>query len=229
MSAGATALVVDDSPEIVALLVPLLEREGFTVSSATDGEGAVALARTVAPDLIILDLALPLLDGTEVCRRIRAFSDAYVIMLTARSEEIDLLGGLAIGADDFLRKPFSPRELVARIRTLLRRPRVAAPPTLERRFGELLVDVGAHEVRLGDRIVELTKTEFDLLAALSSEPRTSFTRAMLTDAVWGANWYGDDHLVDVHIANLRRKLGDDPRSPRYVRTVRGVGYRMGEG
>jgi DNA-binding response OmpR family regulator len=229
MSGGATALVVDDSPEIVALLVPLLEREGFTVSSAADGERALELARTTHPDLIILDLALPRLDGTEVCRRIRAFSDAYLIMLTARAEEIDMLTGLAIGADDYLRKPFSPRELVARIRTLLRRPRVTVPARPERRFGALLVDVAAHEVRLGEQVVELTRTEFDLLATLSSEPGTSFSRAMLIEAVWGANWYGDDHLVDVHIANLRRKLHDDPRAPRYVRTVRGVGYRMGEG
>ena len=229
MSGAGRALVVDDSPEIVALLVPLLEREGFTVSSATDGEHAVEVARATDPDLIILDLALPRLDGTEVCRRIRAFSDAYLIMLTARAEEIDLLTGLALGADDYLRKPFSPRELVARIRTLLRRPRVPPPAGLERRFGELVVDVAAREARLAERAVELTKTEFDLLAALSGEPGTAFARAALTEAVWGANWFGDAHLVDVHIANLRRKLGDDPRHPRYVRTVRGVGYRMAEG
>jgi DNA-binding response OmpR family regulator len=189
----------------------------------------VEIARVSAPDLIILDLSLPKLDGTEVCRRIRAFTDAYVIMLTARADEVDMLVGLAVGADDYLKKPFSPRELTARIRTLLRRPRQSHGATNERQFGNLSLDVGAREVRVNGDVVELTKTEFDLLAALSSQPRVSFTRPMLIERVWGANWYGDAHLVDVHIANLRRKLGDDPRTPSYVRTVRGVGYRMGDG
>jgi DNA-binding response OmpR family regulator len=224
-----TALVIDDSPEIVAMLVPLLQREGFVVEVATDGERAVELARAMEPDLIILDLALPKLDGTEVCRRIRSFTDAYLIMLTARADEVDMLVGLAVGADDYLKKPFSPRELTARIRTLLRRPRQSPGAANERLFGNLSLDVGAREVRVDGSVVELTKTEFDLLAALSSQPRVSFTRPMLIERVWGANWYGDAHLVDVHIANLRRKLGDDPRTPSYVRTVRGVGYRMGDG
>jgi DNA-binding response OmpR family regulator len=224
------ALIVDDAPEIVTLLTPILQREGFVVDAVTDGEAAVDAAQTLAPDLIILDLMLPKLDGTEVCRRVRGFSDAYIIMLTARADELDMLVGLGLGADDYIRKPFSPRELQARVRTVMRRPRRPQEALSDERvFGDLVLSVGAREVRIGGDIVELTKTEFDLLATLSSQPRTSFTRAMLIERVWGANWFGDAHLVDVHIANLRHKLKDDPRSPRYVRTVRGVGYRMGNG
>ncbi len=224
------ALVVDDAPEFLAMVAPLLHKEGFEVTTAADGEQAVARARAVDPDLIVLDLNLPKLDGVEVCRQIRAFSDAYLIMLTARTEEVDLLVGLAVGADDYMTKPFSPRELIARVRTLMRRPREApeaAPAT--RTFGALSIDTDAREVRVDEAEIELTKIEFDLLATLADQPRLSFTRAMLIEHVWGPDFYGDDHLVDVHIANLRRKLGDEPRQGRFVKTVRGVGYRMGDG
>jgi len=173
---------------------------------------------------------LPGVDGIEACRRIRAFSDAYIVMLTAKAEEVDKIVGLSVGADDYVTKPFSPRELVARIRAMLRRPRQAADvgePV--RRFGDLTVDPAAREVLLDGRPVELTRLEFDLLDALSGSPRLVLTRSQLLERVWGPSWFGDDHVVDVHIANLRQKLGDDPRSPRYIRTVRGVGYRMGTG
>jgi len=224
------ALVVDDEAPLVALVRSYLEREGFDVETAGDGERAVELVRDTAPDVVVLDVMLPGIDGIEVCRRIRSFSDAYILMLTARAEEVDKIVGLSTGADDYLTKPFSPGELVARIRTLLRRPRRAAtaePPP--RRFGDLVVDPLAREVRRGRELVELTRLEFDLLDALAASPRVAFTRQQLLERVWGPAWFGDDHVVDVHVANLRRKLGDDGGAQRYIRTVRGVGYRMGTG
>jgi len=226
------ALVVDDEPPLVRLVTSYLEREGFQVQSVGDGEGAVELARTFQPEVIVLDLMLPRLDGIEACRQIRTFSDAYIVMLTARAEEVDKLVGLGVGADDYLTKPFSPRELVARIRAMLRRPRAATtgatvvPP---RQLGELTVHPATREVHLGGQPVELTRLEFDLLDALSERPRVVLSRRQLLERVWGPDWYGDEHLVDVHIANLRRKLGDDPRRPRHILTVRGVDYRMGAG
>src|SRR6266511_2446995 len=230
-TARPRALVVDDEPPLVRLVTRYLERDGFEVASAADGERAVELARDHRPDVIVLDLMLPGIDGIEACRRIRLFSDAYSVMLPARAEEIDKLLGLSIGADDYLTKPFSPRELVARIRAMLRRPRATAPMPADagpvRRIGELVIDPAAREVQLAGEPVELTRLEFDLLEALSERPRVVLSRRQLLERVWGADWYGDDHLVDVHIANLRRKLGDDPRQPRHILTIRGVGYRMG--
>jgi DNA-binding response OmpR family regulator len=181
--------------------------------------------------VVVLDLMLPGIDGVEVCRQLRTFSDAYVIMLTARTDEVDTLIGLSVGADDYLTKPFSPRELVARVKAMLRRPRTAGPADAApaRRIGALTIDPQAREVHLTGQLVELTRTEFDILDALSAHPRTVFTRARLVESVWGNGWIGDDHLVDVHIGHLRRKLGDDPTDPRYILTVRGVGYRMGPG
>ncbi len=224
------ALVVDDERPLVEIVTSYLEREGFDVLAAFDGEQAVELARDERPDLIVLDLMLPRMDGVEACRRIRGFSDAYVIMLTAKAEDADKIVGLSTGADDYLTKPFSPGELIARVRALLRRPRhMGAANEAVRRFGPLELDSSAREIRLDGRLVELTRLEFDLLEALSVEPRVVFSRGQLLERVWGAGWIGDDHVVDVHISNLRRKLGDDPARPRYVRTVRGVGYRMGEG
>jgi DNA-binding response OmpR family regulator len=223
------ALVVDDEQPLVRIVSTYLEREGFEVVVAYDGERAVELARSENPDLIVLDLMLPGIDGIEACRRIRAFSDAYIVMLTAKAEEVDKIVGLSTGADDYLTKPFSPGELVARVRAMLRRPRTEPEHDAVRRFGRLELDELAREVRLDGDQVELTRLEFDLLETLSAEPRVAFSRARLLERVWGGDWYGDDHVVDVHIANLRRKLGDDPAAPKYVRTVRGVGYRMGEG
>jgi DNA-binding response OmpR family regulator len=223
-------LVVEDDPSISRLVASYLEQEGFTVDVAADGETGVDLARARRPDVIVLDLMLPGMDGIEVCRRIRTFSEAYIIMLTARTEEIDRLIGLSVGADDYLGKPFSPRELVARVKAMLRRPRAgdvsAEPP---RRFGALQIDPVAREVRLGGDLVDLTRTEFDVLEALSTRPRMVFARRRLLEQVWGEDWFGDDHVIEVHVANLRRKLDDDPQSPRFICTVRGVGYRMGAG
>ena len=223
------ALVVDDEAPLVALVRSYLEREGFEVETAGDGEAAVELARDRTPDVVVLDLMLPGIDGIEACRRIRSFSDAYILMLTARAEEVDKIVGLSTGADDYLTKPFSPGELVARIRALLRRPRQGAAPQTSRRFGDLVIDPLARDVRKGDAIIELTRLEFDLLNALSESPRVAFTRRQLLELVWGPTWFGDEHVVDVHIANLRHKLGDDGSAQRYIHTVRGVGYRMGTG
>ena len=231
LGARLRAWVVDDEPPLVQVVSGYLAREGFEVVTAGDGESAVAKVREHSPDVIVLDLMLPGIDGIEVCRQIRAFSDAYVIMLTAKSDEVDKLVGLSVGADDYLTKPFSPRELVARIRAMLRRPRAAGPPgdLTVRRFGDLEIDPAAREVRVGSHLVELTRTEFDLLDTLSAQPRVVFSRQQLLEHVWSGEWYGGDHVIDVHMGNLRRKLGDDAGHPRYVRTVRGVGYRMGAG
>jgi DNA-binding response OmpR family regulator len=220
-------LVVDDEAPIVELLTGYLAREGFTVMAATDGPSAVEAVRAEAPDVVILDVMLPGLDGIEVCRRIRTFSDAYVLMLTARSEEIDRIVGLTVGADDYLVKPFSPREVVARVKALLRRARSpssgpSAPPV------GLAIDVARHLVKVDGTPVDLTALEFNLLATLAREPGVVVSRQALLDRVWGTDFVADDHLIDVHVANLRRKLGDDPAQPRFVETIRGVGYRLRE-
>ncbi len=225
-------LVVDDEVPLARLVDGYLARAGFEVTTVHTGPDAVTAARAVRPDVIVLDLGLPGLDGVEVCRQVRTFSDCYVVMVTARDDEVDTLIGLSVGADDYLTKPVSPRELVARVQAMLRRPRtgaVAAAPAPPRRFGDLTIDVDGREVHLAGEPVELTRTEFDLLAALSARPRLAFSRRRLIEEVWGESWGGDDHLVDVHVGHIRRKLGEDAASPRYVRTVRGVGYRMGEG
>jgi two-component system, OmpR family, alkaline phosphatase synthesis response regulator PhoP len=222
-------LVVDDEPNLVDLVKGYLEHEGFDIALATDGPSAVDSARTLEPDLIILDLMLPGFDGLEVCRRIRHFSDAYILMLTARAEEIDRIVGLEVGADDYLSKPFSPRELIARVKAMLRRPRAStstpsdapAPVT----FGELIIDQSRHEVTMRGEPLALTPREFSLLVALAGQPGRVFTRAQLLERVWGAEYY-DEHVVDVHVANLRHKLGDDAEQTAVVQTVRGVGYRF---
>lgn len=227
------ALIVEDEAPLAGLLVSYFERDGFDASSTGDGLRAVALAREADPDVIVLDLGLPGLDGVEVCRQLRTFSDAYLVMVTARSDEVDTLIGLSVGADDYLTKPFSPRELMARVQAMLRRPRPLAREgtTLARTesFGALSIDRAGREVWLAGEPVALTRTEFDLLAALSESPKIVLTRRRLIDHVWGSAWVGDEHLVDVHIGHLRRKLNDDAADSRYVRTVRGVGYRMGTG
>jgi DNA-binding response OmpR family regulator len=217
------ALIIDDEPPIRELVRGYLEREGFKVTVAEDGQAALAAARAEHPDVVVLDLMLPGLDGLEVCRQLRTFSDAYVLMLTARSEEVDRIVGLSIGADDYLVKPFSPRELVARVQALLRRPRAPmhAQPPAGLEFNER-----RHEVRVDGAAVELTAIEFGIFAALARDPGVVISRPALLDTVWGSELEGDDHLVDVHVANLRRKLGDDADRPRFVETVRGFGYRL---
>jgi DNA-binding response OmpR family regulator len=222
-------LVVDDERPLVGVITSYLEREGFTVLQAHDGVDAVEMARSHDPGLVLLDLMLPGIDGFEVCRQLRQFSDAYVIMLTARDEEVDKVVGLSVGADDYLVKPFSPRELVARIRAMLRRPRHGAIPREVITVGDLTIDVEARTVEVDGTPVDLTRTEFDLLAALAARPRAAVPRRDLIEAVWGADWFGDEHVIDVHIGHVRRKLGDDAGDPRFIRTVRGIGYGLGSG
>jgi DNA-binding response OmpR family regulator len=224
-----TVLVVDDELALAGVVAGYLEREGFQVVQAHDGPTAVELAESLRPDLIVLDVMLPGFDGVEVCRRIRQFTDAYVIMLTARDEEVDKIVGLSVGADDYLVKPFSPRELIARVQAMLRRPRSAPVSHAVTTIGDLVLDEESRTVTVAEAPVELTRTEFDLLATMAARPRLAFSRRQLIDEVWGSDWYGDEHLVDVHIGHLRRKLGDDVTEPRYVRTVRGVGYGLGSG
>ena len=221
-------LVVDDEPPIVDLVTGYLEREGWLVGSAADGPDAVEAVRRLEPDVVILDVMLPGFDGVEVCRQIRTFSDAYVLMLTARGEEIDRIVGLTVGADDYLVKPFSPRELVARVKALLRRPRRASAGAGGLTPAGLEVDEARRLVRVDGVAVDLTALEFNLLAGLAREPGVVVHREVLLEAIWGPAYAGDDHLLDVHVANLRRKLADDPARPRFVETVRGVGYRLRE-
>ena len=230
------ALVVDDAAENRMLVSALLIQQGFQVDQAADGEAAVQAAEQTRPDLIVLDIGLPDIDGVEVCRRVRSFSDAHVLMLTAQDTELDKVVGFEAGADDYVTKPFSVAELVGRVKAVLRRTNNSArsqlattADTILRSFGALTVDAPAREAKLDGVVLDLTRIEFDLLDTLTAEPRVAFSRAQLLERVWGENWFGDDHLVDVHISNLRRKLADDPRSPDFVCTVRGVGYRMGAG
>lgn len=236
---GYRALVVDDEAPLADIVASYLEREQFEVNVTGDGNHAITIARELDPDVVILDLGLPGIDGLEVCRQLRTFSDAYVVMLTARDTEMDTVVGLTVGADDYMTKPFSPRELVARIRAMLRRPRVQpvadinnpAPcsETPARIVGSLLINVGAREATVDDEPILLTRTEFDLLAALSARPGMVLSRRQLLETIHDEPWIGNDHLVDVHIGHLRRKLGDDAAAPRFIMTVRGVGYRMGTG
>ncbi|KUI22178.1 PhoR family transcriptional regulator [Mycobacterium sp. GA-1285] len=237
---GYRALVVDDEAPLAEVVASYLEREHFDVTVRHTGDEALDVAHDVDPDVVVLDLGLPGIDGLEVCRRLRTFSDAYVVMLTARDTELDTIVGLSVGADDYVTKPFSPRELVARIRAMLRRPRIvtssassASPVSAEipapRVFGPLSIDIAGRQVRLDDELITLTRTEFDILATLTSRPGVVWSRRQLIDAVWGEPWVGNDHLVDVHVGHVRRKLRDDPADPRFVFTVRGVGYRMGTG
>ncbi|MCV7348317.1 DNA-binding response regulator [Mycolicibacterium rhodesiae] len=236
---GYRALVVDDEKPLAEVVASYLEREHFEVTVCLSGLEALDVARQVDPDVVVLDLGLPGIDGVEVCRQLRTFSDAYVVMLTARDSEVDTIVGLSVGADDYVTKPFSPRELVARIRAMLRRPRSVTTPVAPagephtelppRVFGQLSIDVASRQVFVGTEPISLTRTEFDILAALSSRPGVVWTRRHLIDEVWGEPWVGNDHLVDVHVGHLRRKLGDNPAEPKFVLTVRGVGYRMGAG
>jgi DNA-binding response OmpR family regulator len=216
-------LVVDDERKIVESCRLYLEHAGFEVVSAYNGEQALAEARESRPDLIVLDLMLPRVDGLEVCRRLRAGSRVPILMLTARSTEEDKLTGLSLGADDYLTKPFSPRELVARVRAILRRAPPAGTPLC---FGALEIDPERHEVRQRGRPVALTPREFDLLLALARAPGRAFTRARLVEAAFGPGSEVLERTVDAHVMNLRRKIEDEPAEPRFVVTVTGVGYRF---
>ena len=230
MVAGvATILVVDDEPRIVQIVRDYLQHGGFAVLVASDGPTALRTARTGRPDLVVLDLSLPGQDGLDVARALRRDGDVPIIMLTARSEESDKLVGLELGADDYLTKPFSPKELVARVRTVLRRAEGSKRQSELIRVGtDVSLDVPRMEARFGGRRVDLTKTEFQLLAALAREPGRVFTRAQLLDTVRGVAFESYERAIDAHVKNIRRKIEPDARSPRYLLTVFGVGYRFAE-
>ena len=251
------ALIIEDDADVRQLLVMTLSMNGFITLEAENGRQGVALVRERRPDLVTLDLNLPDIDGVEVCRQIRPLTDAYVIMITARQDEIDRLIGLEIGADDFVMKPFSPREVGARVNAMFRRPRStvrsvsqplvgvepeAAPPASSDRpaeataapdqvegllvHGPITIDTEGRIAMLDGVELPLTRIEFDLLATLVSGPRRVWQRETLLSRIWGDGWVNDQHLVEVHIRNLRKKLGEDTKAPRFIRTVRGVGYRM---
>lgn len=227
------ALVVDHEQDFAAIVCNDLELEGFDVHLSRTGEDALVAAILVDPDVVVLDLGLPGIDGIEVCRRLRLFTDCYVVMVTAGGGELDLLIGLAAGADDFMEKPLSTRELVARIHAIARRPRTADRAGLlgggRLRVGRMTVEPAAREVWIDRTLVALTCTEFDLLMTLAEHPLLTFTRGALVEAVWGEKKVCDEHVVDVHVGHVRRKLGDTVGSQRFIRTVRGVGYRIGKG
>ncbi len=231
---STTILVVDDEPPILDLIASYLRADGFSVHTAQDGPAALAQARAVRPDLIVLDVMLPGMDGMEVCRRIQQEFDVYILMLTARAEEIDKIVGLSVGADDYLTKPFSPRELVMRVKAILRRSRALGPRSATQRvperpalrFDELLIDPDTREVWHDSTQIELTPREFDLLYALAEQPGRVFNRDQLLERVWGHDFAGIDRVVDVHIGLLRRKFEDDPANPTVIQTVRGVGYKF---
>lgn len=230
MTQPARVLVVEDEVELAAVVTSYFESEGFLVESAFDGPTAVEKARATKPDLIVLDLMLPGFDGIEVCKRVRTFSDAYILMLTARDDEIDKLVGFAVGADDYLVKPFSPRELIARSKAILRRPRSeqdnSAESTSAFRYANLTLDPGARLANIDGREVVLTRTEFDLLEIMMESPKNIFSRRQLLEAVWGGEWYGEIHVVDVHIGHLRKKLIEAGLDEGAIRTVRGIGYGL---
>jgi DNA-binding response OmpR family regulator len=227
MRAMARILVVDDEPKIVRLVRDYLEHGGFEVVVARDGREALMRARSERPDLVVLDLGLPGLDGLDVTRGLRRESGVPLIMLTARDSETDKVLGLELGADDYVTKPFSPRELVARIRAVLRRhERSEAPETI--RVGELHLDVARLRVQVSGRSVPLTASEFDLLLTMARQPGRVFTRAQLLDAIHGQAIESYERAIDAHVKNIRRKLEDDPRRPRYLETVYGVGYRLAD-
>jgi two-component system, OmpR family, alkaline phosphatase synthesis response regulator PhoP len=219
-------LVVDDEPRIADICRDYLQRAGFTVMTAGNGTDALAMARTKQPDLVVLDLGLPKMDGLDVTRALRKYSNVPIIILTARVEESDKLVGLELGADDYITKPFSPRELVARVRAVFRRVDIAPERGDVIRAADVTLDVRTMEVRAGDRVVELTSSEFELLATLMRQPGRVFTRGQLLDAVRGDGGESFERSVDAHIKNLRRKLEVDPRDPRYVLTVYAVGYKF---
>lgn len=219
-------LVVDDEPKIVRLARDYLERNGFQVESAHDGQIALSAARQTKPDLIVLDLNLPGMDGLDVCRALRRESSVPIIMLTARAEEMDRLIGLELGADDYIVKPFSPRELVARVRAVLRRTHGELLTSGVIRAGELEIDLNAHRVMLRQESVRLTRVEFDLLATLAQHPGQTFSRAQLLNRLHGVAESGYERSIDAHVKNLRRKLEDDPSEPQYVLTVYGIGYQF---
>ncbi len=223
-----TVLVVDDELKITRLVRDYLTEAGYSVLTASDGPGAVAVARQAKPDLIILDLGLPGMDGLDVTRAVRRYAATPIIILTARSDESDRVVGLELGADDYIVKPFSPKELVARVRAVLRRVDGGPDAAEVVRAGGLTIDVPKMRVEVGGRPVQLTPTEFQLVLTMAREPGRVFTRSQLLDAVHGVAFDSYERAVDAHVKNIRRKLEPDPRRPRYLLTVHGVGYRFAD-
>jgi len=225
---GKRVLIVDDERDLRTMLSSYLTADGFEVLEAGDGERCLEAVSTDDPDLVVLDVGLPGIDGFEVLRRLRQSSEVPVIMLTARTEEVDRVVGLTVGADDYVTKPFSPRELVARIGAVLRRVSTSSTPDAGHvlAFDGLAIYADTREVRCDGRSVELSALEFDLLAALARSPRRVFTRAQLMEEVWGWDYVGVERVVDVHISNLRKALDDETQNPRFIATVRGVGYKF---
>jgi two-component system, OmpR family, alkaline phosphatase synthesis response regulator PhoP len=218
--------IVDDEPQIVKVLKAYLEKAGYQVMTADDGKNALDIFQREKPDFMILDLNLPSLDGLEVCKSIRRDSNIPILMLTARVEEADKLIGLELGADDYVIKPFSPREVVARVRTILRRAASEPSQTNVILVGDLLIDLDQHSVILSDQSVELTPTEFDLLVVLARQPRRVFTRLQLMEQAQGNAFEGYERTIDAHIKNIRLKLEPNPKRPVYIQTVFGVGYKI---
>jgi two-component system alkaline phosphatase synthesis response regulator PhoP len=223
-----TVLVVDDEPRIVELARDYLEHAGFAVITAADGPSALAAARLRKPDVMVLDLGLPGMDGLDVARALRRESDVPIVILTARDDEFDRILGLEIGADDYVIKPFSPRELVARIRAILRRVDRQNEPNDRIEVAGVSIEISRMKVEVAGRIVELTPTEFQLLLTLARQPGRIFTRSQLLDAIHGLSFESYERAIDAHVKNLRRKLEPDPSRPRFVLTVYGVGYRFAE-
>jgi len=228
--AGESILVVEDEANIAKVLTMYLEKDGYRVTVARDGQQGLERFERDHPDLVILDLLLPKMDGLEVCRRIRRQSFVPLLMLTAKRDETDKIVGLELGADDYMTKPFSPREMVTRVRAILRRAKQSPVTTSgidgTMEFAELLIDVPRHEVRVAGRIVSLTAKEFDLLRTLAGSPGKVFSRDALLNQVWGYDYYGDARTVDVHVGTLRKKVEAHPSAPRWIKTVWGIGYKF---
>lgn len=228
MRAMPTVLVVDDELKIARLIRDYLEQAGFVVATASDGKGAIALARQLRPDLIVLDLGLPNIDGLDVIRALRMGSNVPVVVVTARADEADRVVGLELGADDYVVKPFSPKELVARVRAVLRRTSAARLGAEIIRTGDLTLDVPRREVWLDERAIVFTATEFDLLHALARQPGRVFTRGQLLEAIHGVAFESYERAIDAHVKNIRRKLEPEPQRPRFLLTVHGVGYKLAD-
>lgn len=228
MTSMRTILVVDDELKITRLVRDYLEQAGFVVATASDGKGAIAAARQLKPDLIVLDLGLPGLDGLDVIRALRTNSNVPVVVVTARADEADRIVGLELGADDYLVKPFSPKELIARVRAVLRRTDAAGVGAEVIRVGNVIVDVPRREVRRGDVSVDLTSTEFDLFHTMARQPGRVFTRGQLLEAIHGVAFNSYERAIDAHVKNIRRKLEPEPQRPRFLLTVHGIGYKLAD-
>jgi DNA-binding response OmpR family regulator len=230
VAATRTALVVDDEPHVASLIADVLAAEGFAVTTAVDGPAALRRARASRPDVVVLDVGLPGLDGFEVCRALRKEAPVPIVFVTARGEEIDKVVGLELGADDYIVKPFSPRELAARVRAVLRRAGTPAPPPAQRRVaGDLAIDADKREVTLSGKRVDLKPREFDVLWLFFRNDGRVFTREQLIESLWGYDYDGDPRTVDVHIRRIRRAIDDHAERPRYLHTIHGVGYKFTSG